>query len=177
MKKEKMEPRFFIGVSLQTERHTMKVRQVLHGSPAFKTGVRSGDSIISISGKHVASIEESAARLRRKNNIEIRHRGRSIVAHPRGVNIADEVEVVQLLTGKGDKVPGLGHIYLFRHCNAKCDCVAGGNGCQTWYTFEGEGPNGGVLLKKHCSSLHLDLDTLKTKWVEGTCQGGPDEYI
>ena len=95
----------------------------------------------------------------------------------RGVNIADRKEVAELLIGKGDRVPGLGRIYLARHCDSKCDCVDGGNGCQTWYTFEGEGHNGGVLLKRHCSSLALDLDTLKNKWVERKCKGGPDEYI
>jgi hypothetical protein len=176
MKAKRSKSRFFIGIFPRAVSETVKVAGVLTGAPAALE-IKLGDLIISVNGKSITSTKDLSESLLRSNYLEIRRSQRTKRVHVRAVNVANEAEVVELLLGKGDKVAGLGRIYLAKHCDSKCQCVDSGRACEIWYTFEGKGKNGGVLLKQHCKSLDIDPDTLKTKWVERKCPGGPKEYF
>ena len=81
-----------------------------------------------------------------------------------------------LLYGKGDKVPGTSQVKLGEHCDDDCRCVDGGMACERWYTFEGAGKNGGVLMTVNCVSTVYDKRQLKTvRRPEKT--KGPREYF
>jgi hypothetical protein len=176
MKTRRVTSHFFLGISLQASGEVISVDDVLARTPAAIAKMRIGDVIESINGLTTTSINAIPSRLRRTNNVGVRRARRTIHFRVRGVDVASDREVAKLLVGKGDRVPGLGHIYLDRHCNAACNCVDDGMACEIWYSFEGEGKQGGVLLKEHCRSLERDWDdNFKYKWVEKKCTDGPRE--
>ena len=169
-------PRLFEGFSAAVEDSTVVVEDVLQGSPAYRAKLKAGDAIVSINGKAPKMARDISAAILTRNKMKVIRRRRIRTFTLGTVNLLDERDVAALLFGKGDRVPGASVFKLREHCDDNCDCVDGGMACDRWYTFEGEGPNGGVLMTIHCVSWVWDSDQFKTvKRPEKT--RGPLEYF
>ncbi len=178
MPTKKVTSHFFLGISVQGSDKGVSVAGVLAGAPAAGAKIRTGDVIETINGASVSSMDEIPQRLRRRNDVGVRRGRRRMHLRASGVDLTNEREVAELLVGKGDRVFGLGHIYLDRHCDESCNCVDDGMACEIWYSFEGVGEHRGVLLKQHCRSLQRDFEhDFKYKWVDKQCAGGTNGAV
>lgn len=175
MKTEK-QSRLFGGFSAAVEGSAVVVGDVLRGSPAYRAKLKVGDAIASINGRAPKTVRDISAAILTRNKMKIARGRRTHGVSLGTVNLLDERDVASLLFGKGDRVPGTSVSKFREHCDDNCDCVDGGFICERWYTFEGEGPNGGVLMTIHCVSWVWDSGEFKTvKRPEKT--RGPLEYF
>lgn len=111
--------------------------------------------------------------LRRNNRIAVRRGGRKLTRSCRALDLSSVRDSLIFLFGKPTEWYGSGW-KLGRRCS-KGECLDGSifSSCRTYYTFEGEGPKGGVMLLKHCREYNSDT---KKEYQEKDPKG-PKEYF
>ena len=162
----------FLGVSFGPR--TLVISEVLPNAPADLAKFRKGQMVAEINGTRINSVREFSAALRRANKVMLKGASRVRRVSVGSVNLGSQTTVTALLFGKGDKV-GASGFRSFMHCDDRCDCADGGMGCDRWYTLEGEGENGGILMTIHCKTYFYDSAKGKTETTEKT--RGPLEYF
>jgi len=177
MREIELPTRFFFGIRLSDGEAGCVVTDVLPKAPADVAGLRRSDLVTMVNRAKVRSPGAFVELLRRNNAIGLQRGRRSLRLRGKAINIASQREVASLLVGKGDRVPGLGRISLFKRCNAQCRCVDGGMACEIWYSFEGNGPHGGQLMLTHCRTTAYDSTQWKTTTTDRTDPKGPKEWF
>jgi hypothetical protein len=163
-------PRFLLGIAMG---RGGSVAHVLRGSPADRARVRAGDKVISLNNGSPGDFGS----VRKQNKISFKRKSRTLAIRMSALDLRNKRDVLSVLLGIGDRVQDSSFFKTSAHCDSQCNCVDGdGYYCSGHYTFEGAGPNGGVLLTKHCQTVHHDYDTDKTTY-DPPQKIGPREYF
>lgn len=138
---------FFGGLSVMKNESGMAVDAVLPGGPAEHARLKSGDLIVSVRNRPV-SASNLQSLLKRTNSMKVVRGSKTLRVT---LKAANRTELGLLLV---DKVID-GKTYARRVCDASCNCASVDDTsaiCSIWYLLKGNGPNGGILLEKHCTS-------------------------
>jgi hypothetical protein len=171
---KKLAVNFMIGAKLhEHEKQGLLVEEMVKYAPAATNGLRSGDVIVSRGRQALNSLSTFRLSLRGRNTILVRRGRHSKHLNLPAVNFASLRGCSLLLLGI-DGGEFKGKIKLGSTCTDG-DCTEGSiwSYCQTYYTVEGEGPHGGVMLLRHCSSTNLDTKNTH----ESADPSGPKEYF
>ena len=158
--------RAILGVSFLTgSEESLRIAIVLPGSPAEVAGLRPGDALTQIGDATVSDFSDVRDTIADLS---------APVTLPITIRREDAVLKVELTPG----------FYIFpyqsfssgvkfnKFCDENCDCTIDQSGflCATVYVYVGEGPHGGVLLRKVCGAQEAGLPRL-----DSDC--GVGEYI
>lgn len=104
-----------VGVFLPPEHGSLVISAIMQYSPAAKTGLKPGDTIVGVSGKSVGTFDEFIAVVghlgKKRGRFNVRRRSKK-------VSFSLSLGPL-LLFGKGDF-----RVSLDAKCNAKCKCVS-----------------------------------------------------
>jgi hypothetical protein len=145
--------RAILGVSFRTRSEKrLSVAVVLPGSPAEVAGLMPGDELIQIGETTVSDfgdVRDSIANLRAPVTL-------SVTIHRKDAVLKIELKPGFYIFPYQSFSPG---VKFNKFCDDNCDCTIDQPGflCATVYVCLGEGPNGGVLLRKVCGAQEAGL--------------------
>jgi PDZ domain len=162
------EPRTWLGLAAEPAGHAvLRIASVVPNAPASRAGLKIGDQVIGIAGRHIHTLAElfhTVASLATATPVpaEVRRGERTVT-----LELAPSVLM-------GDEDDDLGEVVLDKECDDQCRCTKDHPDavCSSTYEVEGTGPHGGILLRHTC----MTIDTKKKKIIKRT-DCGVGEYF